>query len=239
MATQKRKRRLQTKCNQKNGKDQCPGKYQLVYDGKSPLFICDSCSHTDYRWKKFYEEYSNIFKTKENWETKKHQVTCIIGFFMYKFNEFYGVDYSLVPKNPNPYGIKECKDAWSLLATFKNDGHEVRRYTHWVFSKGISRGTNITSFGYIVAPWLIRKYQLYVNKKRTLTRSSLLPAHYIEWCRENTPDIFKKYSLSTMNDLGSLLQYTSVYSLEDSIESLVICKAKQIGLIKNNRLNTG
>jgi len=155
---------------------------------------------------------------------------------MYK--EFYGTEYAFVPKNPNPYGCKECKDAWALLATFKNDAHEVRKYLYWVFKKLIKKSTNIVSFKYVSSPGIIRKYNLYVQKKHTLTRSSNLPNEFIAWCKSNIPNIFDEYELTTINDLGALLSLVNFHNVDDgSIEKQAIAMAEKLKLIQDNKLN--
>jgi len=86
---------------------------------------------------------------------------------------------------------------------------------------------------------LIRKYQLYLRNKSVFTRASSLPSEYTEWCLQNIPDIFKHYSLSTMNDLGSLLQYTRLCDAPGKSEIVAISKAEEFGLIKGKKLNLG
>ena len=157
---------------------------------------------------------------------------------MYK--EVYGVAYVFVPTNVNPFSSKECKDVWALLASFNNNADEVRKYLYWIFKKIVNKNTNITSFGYVNTPNLIRKYNLYSASKDILRRETKLPAEFLEWCKVAVPDIFKSYALDTMNDLGALFGYCKTYNLaESSLEAKAIEKAKQIGLIKNNKLNIG
>lgn len=156
---------------------------------------------------------------------------------MYK--EHYGTEYVFVPQNPNPYGCKECKDAWKLLATFKGNAGAVRKYIYWVFTKLVSRSTNITAFGYINTPGIIRKYNLLVEKKKTITRSTTLPNEFIIWCKSNIPNIFNNYELATVNDLGALLSFTKFYEVDYlSDEAQAIRMAEQFNLIKNGKLNT-
>lgn len=181
-----------------------------------------------------------MWKNKDSWEDKKNHVSCILGFFCYMYKEFFTIDYTFVPQNPNPYGAKEVKDSWTLLATFDNDIHEVRKYIYWVFKKGINKNCSITNFGYINAPGLIRKYKLYAEKKKSLTRDSSLPGEFLNWCKLNAVSIFDMYALSTMNDLGALVAYTNEYKLDlddNSVETVVIKKAKELSLIKDGRIN--
>jgi hypothetical protein len=233
----KRRRRM-VKCTE----DGCSGRFNVVYEDCAPIFICDTCSKKDLTWKKFYEDYLQLFVKRENWNIKKHQTSCIMGFFCHMYYEFYKVEYLFWPSNRNPFSSKECVDANKILASFNGNAHEVRKYIYWVFKKGINKNTTITDFGYINAPGLIRKYNLYVKKKNTFRRESKLPKDFIEWCKTNKPGVFDEYNLETMNDLGAMLNFYNTYSTERNmkIESDVILKAKQIGLInKYGNLNIG
>jgi len=154
---------------------------------------------------------------------------------MYK--EHYNTDYIFVPTNRNPYSCKECKDAWKLLATFKGNANDVRKYIFWIFKKLIRNNTNITSLGYINTPGIIRKYNIYVAKKSSITRSSKLPKQFIDWCNNNIPEIFEDYELSTINDLGALLNSTKFYGENNQSEKMAIEMATKLNLIKNGNLN--
>lgn len=200
------------------------------------------CGDKDLTWKKFYEEYLQLFKAKENWDEPKNYVSCIIGMFCHMYKEHYNVDYTFVPKSPNPYSSKECRDAWALLAAFDGNASEARKYIYWLFKKAINKTTAITHFGYINAPGIIRKYKLYSAKKNVLTRSSKLPDEFIIWCKSTIPEIFTKCALDTMNDLGALLSYVAHYNQamkEDCAEKQAICKAESFGLIREGKLNIG
>lgn len=126
------------------------------------------------------------------------------------------------------------------MSAFNGDAHEVRRYIYWFFNKTIGKHTDITSMAYLNTPNIVRKYKLYVEKKKISTRSTALPVELISWCHLNVPDIFDNYELSTMNDLGALLGYVKAYSTElndNNPESRVIVKASLMGLIKDSKLN--
>lgn len=235
---QKTKKRRPSDCKVKTNGEQCRGKYKLNYEDNAPIFTCNKCEDKELTWKKFYNEYLQLFKDKDNWDSDKDKISCIIGFFCYMYEEFYQTSYIFVPQNPNPYGSKECKDAWKLLATFENDAHAVRRYIHWVFKKLIRGSTNITAFGYINSPGIIRKYNLYVQKKQSFSRASTLPSEFIKWCKTNVPEIFDEYELTTMNDLGALLSFVKFYNTNDnSKEKKIILMAEKLKLIQDDKLN--
>jgi hypothetical protein len=237
----KRKKRSTSKCRVKtqNG-DACNGKYRLEHEGAIPLFICDICGDQELTWKKFYTEYLQLWKDKANWSEKRNTVSCILGFFCYMYKEFFVTDYIFVPQNPNPYGAKEVKDSWTLMSAFQNDIEEVRKYIYWVFKKGVNKNVTITNFGYINTPGLIRKYKLYAERRKTFTRDSELPWQFLDWCKECVPEIFNKYALATMNDLGALLAYTREYETElqsQSTEVRTVVAATRYNLIKDGKLN--
>jgi hypothetical protein len=227
-------------CRNKNTQAKCPGKYILSYEDNAPIFTCEKCGDRNLTWSKFYKEYLQLFRVKENWDNKKHQVSCIIGFFCHMYEEFYDTPYVFVPKNPNPFGSKECRDTWALLSAFNGNAHSVRKYIYWFFKHGLSKNSNIISFAYINTPALIRKYMLHVKKKNILTRASKLPTAFVDWCREFAPSIFDSYALETMNDLGALLSYVQYYGSEvGDVEAQTIQRASELGLIKNGKINIG
>jgi len=229
-------------CSQTLQGTKCLGKYSLDFDGNIPIFTCDTCGHKDVTWKKFYEEYLQLYKVRENWYEPKNAVSCVLGIFCHCYREFYQTDYTFVPKTPNPYGIKECRDVWVLLAMFNKNIHDARKYIVWLFGKGLNKGTSITNFGYILTPALVQKYKLYSIKKNVLNRASKLPENFIEYCKTNFSEIFNTTSLDTMNDLGALLAHVKCYDIgfrPDSVEKKVLEAAEQMGLVKDGKLYFG
>jgi len=75
-----------------------------------------------------------------------------------------------------------------------------------------------------------------------MRRESRLPKAFIDWCNTNTPDVFDKYSLDTMNDLGAMLSFYKTYSesRDMGLEFDIILEAKRLGLVtKDGNLNIG
>lgn len=238
----KPKRRKPSNCRQVNQEIPCPGKYTLTYEEGAPIFTCNVCGDQDLTWQKFYNEYLQLYKIKTNWDETRHQISCILGFFCFCYQERYSTNYTFVPQNPNPYGAKECRDAWTMLAAFNGNAHDVRRYIYWVFHKAINKSTTITSLAYLNAPGLIRKYKLYAQKKDILNRASKLPQEFLDWWNNNAKTIQTNYAMSTMNDLGSLLSYVNHYDVDirpDAEERAAIKTAERMNLIVNGKLNVG
>lgn len=240
MSQTKKKRRRVNICQKIIQTTPCLGKYYLYYEDNAPVFICDKCGQKELTWKKFYDEYLHLWKTKENWDKEKDKISCILGFFCHMYRERYNTEYIFVPTSFNPYSSKECKDTRTLLVTFNGNAHEVRKYVYWLFKKCINKSTTITSLGYLVTPNIIRKYNLQIISKNILHRESKLPKNFVEWCKTNTPEIFDKYAFETMNDLGAFYSYYKVYAtIENNSEAIVIKEAERLGLIKDNKLNIG
>lgn len=226
-------------CNNKINENTCGGTVSITHEDGIPVFVCDVCSHKDLTWKRFYSDYLLLYKQKDNWLVEKNYVSCIIGQFCAEYKKRYGVDYTFVPKNPNPFSAKECKDAWIMLAAFGKNSIETRRYIIWAFNRGIGSNAKITSLAYLNTPNLIRRYKLWAQTKDILKRNSKLPSAFLDWCKQNAPEISNQYTLETMNDLGALLNYANAYADLSSVESQVINQATTLGLIKNNKLNIG
>jgi hypothetical protein len=238
----KPRRKKPSNCHQTSPEgNPCLGKYVLTYEANAPIFTCTVCGDTDTTWQKFYNEYLQLYKVKANWDEKKNQVSCIIGFFCFCYQEHYSTNYTFVPQNPNPYGSKECRDAWAMLAAFNGNAHDARKYIYWVFHKAINKTTAITSLGYLNAPGLIRKYKLYAQRKDILNRASRLPQEFLDWWAVNASSIQANYAMVTMNDLGALLSYVNHYTdiPAESEERLAIKKAEQLNLIVSGKLNVG
>ena len=237
MPQPKKKRKYE--CQRKVEGQKCLGNLELGFDDSIPIFTCEKCGFIDDAWKKFYNEYLNLFRSEDNWKEAKNQVSCIIGLFCSEYEKKYGIKYIFVPKNQSPFNAKECRDAWIMLAAFEKNALEVRKYILWSFKYGIGPKAKITSLAYLNVGGLIREYNLWSLKRNVFRRDSLLPDSLIEWCKNNISEVFKKHSLETMNDLGAILSYSKTYFEKDSIEEMIINKAVELGLIKDGQLNIG
>jgi hypothetical protein len=219
--------------------EQCLGSLTLEYEEGAPVFVCERCGGRDETWKKFYTEYLKLYTVEEHWKEPKHQISCILGLFCSEYLKKYNTNYLFVPRNPNPYSAKECRDANLMLATFGKNGLEVRTYIIWAFKFGLGSNAQITSIAYLNAPGLIRKFKLWLEKRKTPTRSTQLPKEFLDWCKIEVPELFTKYTLETINDLGAVLNYARTYSAESQIELKAIQQATTLGLIKDDKLNAG
>lgn len=197
------------------------------------------CGDRNEGWKKFRDNYKELFREEKNWLEPKHTVSCVLGCFLYNYKKHYKTNFALVPNSPNPFSSKEVKDIWKLISAFDGNALDVRKYILWFFSKKIKGSTNITSIAYLNTPNIIREFKIKLEKSKHYTRASKLPPSFIKWCQDNEPSIFNTHELSTMNDLGSILFFTKVFgkSVPNSSENAVIKRAEEMGLIKNGRIN--
>lgn len=188
------------------------------------------CGDKDYTWKKFYNEYLQLYKDNNSWNDNKNKVSCIIGFFCYLYEKHYKTKYTFIPKNPNPYSCRECKLTWELLSAFNNNAVDVKNYLSWVFNKSLKNSTQVFSLAYMSSPTLIRKYNLSKANEFSQERQNALPEKFIEWCKTNTPGVFGKYSLRTYNDLFALYTYTKNFANENNMEKQIITQALKMGI---------
>jgi hypothetical protein len=218
--------------------ESCAGTYNLTHANSIPLFVCDMCGHQDDTWQRFYDNYLQLYRTKNNWEQPKNGVSCVLGLFCRLYKNRYGVDFLFTPKSPNPFKSKECKDAQVLIAAF-GGALPVVDYLKWAFEQGgIPKSSQVVSLAYLTTPNLIRKFLLINKRKHVLTRSSPVPTSFLEWCKISIPELLNNYTLDTMNDLGSLLSYVKSVSLDDnSPEAQAIQAATKLSLIVDGQLN--
>lgn len=204
------------------------------------MFTCEKCGDVNNTWQKFYNEYLELWRDKENWDEPKHKISCLLGFFCYLYKEATGTDYTFVPNNPNPYSSKDVRDTTKLLAAFNGDANQARKYLWWFYKRKFRPSMSIVSINYFNAAGLIRSYKLLLAKQTTLTRASPIPKDFLEWCREYTVQIFDNFELTTMNDLGAMLAYYNTYG-GDPWDPLgtAIEEAERRGLIKEGKLNLG
>lgn len=206
------------------------GSMILAQGDFGPFFVCDHCGAENRTWEKFFTEYLLLYRDMENWEQPKHKTSCLLGFFMYQYQKKYGVEYALIPQNPNPFSSKEVVDLSRILATFGGDAKEVARYIKWVFDKKIRESTKLTSIAYFKAPDLVRKFKLMRAEKKKQKRSEGLPRKLVEWIQKEVPEVLEQYEMKTLNDLYSLKNFVATYDLQDGPEIILLDKAKEFGL---------
>ncbi len=175
------------------------------YDDGNVTYPVFSCKEHGIKnlWKEWWEKYSNFWKFDEKWDTKKDLPTCIVSYFIYKYEEKFGFSFKMDKSNPNIFCGKEYRNAKKIISNFGEDFKSIRNYLKWCFFK--LKKNNLTSLGYFGNTNLINDYLISKNKHKRIIRSTKLPEDFSDWIKNNYSDILNKYELSTYNDLNCMV----------------------------------
>lgn len=189
-----------------------------------PVFFCPDCGPAKNDWEKWWNEYRDAWKDKENWQQKKHQVSCIVGYFCHRYEKQYEQPFAFSYSSPIPYKDKEFVMARRLLTMFDGNAWEIGQYIKWGFEKLISPGYIITGLGFFTKPNIANRFKVLRAKRKVIRRRTPLPKNFIEWCKTNYPEIFELQELEVWNDLNGLVTHVKFYGL-DGIEGSVVREA--------------
>lgn len=190
-----------------------------------PVFSCPSCGPKRNEWKMWWDNYKDLWREKENWKKPADGLSCIVGYFCYKYQQFYNQEYTFSYCNPVPYKDKDFVMARRLLAMFNGDALEAGLYLKWAFAKIVKTPKyEITSLGFFTKPEFVGRYKLAKIRKQKITRSTPLPRDFLGWCWANHPQIFDLQELSNWNDLNGLVSHVK-FNGSVGVEALVVNEA--------------
>jgi len=191
-----------------------------------PVFSCMEHGVQRNDWEKWWNEYSHRWKDKQYWnKTPQDNLSCLMGYFCHKFQEFYGYPFTFAISSPIPYNNKDFNMGRRILAMFDGDIADALVYIKWVFNKKVkTRKKPVTSLGFFALPDFINEFKHAKAMKKILKRSTPLPSGYLDWCRENCPEIFEKQGFKTWNDLNALVLFIRNFG-SDNAEGQVVAEA--------------
>jgi len=211
----------------------CGKEKELSFQGEDiqyPVVCCPEHGPDKNEWEIWMRKYIDYWKTEEYWLKPNSKQSCVIGYFCYKFKEFYGHPYVFSFANPIPYKDKDFIQARRLLTMFNQDAKEIKIYIKWLFAKKIKKNYPITSIGFLATANLVNEYFQAKAQNAKLKRSTNLPETFIAWCQENCTEIFSQREFKTLNDLNGTITYVKTYGF-DNVEGKVIQEAINRGLI--------
>lgn len=223
------------KSRRKSNKCSCGEEKQISYmgDGVSyPVFVCKNCG-PDKRneWEIWWTNYRFLWKDEKNWEDQKHKVSCVMGYFCFKYQEVYGYPFRFDYSSTKPYTSKDFIMCNRLLAMFNGDAKSIKIYIKWIFTTKIRRPEYIISgFGFFVSQKFIAEFSNARARSRVLRRSTPLPTDFIEWCLSNEPDIFDRQELENWNHLNGLVTHVKQWN-QDDVEKRVVNEAVNRGML--------
>jgi len=207
----------------------CGATKEITFEGDSvqyPVFSCPTHG-TDKRneWAIWFEKYKDDWRDDKAWDESNRKLSCLVGYFCYKFSEFYGRPFVFGYENPIPFKSKEFVFLRRVLTMFGQNAREARVYIKWVFAKRVkSTKYTISSVGFFASSKFVNEYLQAKARSGRITRTTKLPNDFVEWCRVSCPEIFDRQELETWNDLNGLVTYVQSYGLE-SIEGKVVLEA--------------
>jgi hypothetical protein len=194
----------------------------------------------------FYENIPGwISKDKDGW----NHITYL-AYFCYKYEQKNGIKFRLVRGKKGPTMGKEAKDfaiLFKLLAPEEYDSlkssdkkairteitYKIYNYINWMFDyKFRTDITSVNGTKLFHIPSLIVEFErMYaVSNKKNANRDKF--SVFVDWCKENIPDIFDSHQLNDRNDLKMIEAYQKTYNLGyDSYESIAINKALEMEII--------
>lgn len=213
----------------------CGKDLEVLFEGdfiQYPVFSCAEHGVQKNEWKKWWDIYSERWKERGYWDKAADKPSCILGYFCYKYKEFFGSPYTFTISSPIPYKSKDFIMARRLLTMFEGNAHDIRIFIKWMFAKKIRKNYPVTSLGFFTNANFINEYKIIKSRSLILKRHTSLPDSFLNWCRNNKPEIFKKQDLNDWNDLNILVGYIKTYG-DDSIEGTIIKEAVAQGLLKD------
>ena len=194
----------------------------------------------------FYEKIPEwISKPKETW----NHIT-LMAYFCHKYEKVHGVRFRLVKWSSNPGRGKESRDFAKLFKTLAPENYATLRplekkdvrtrvnakiynYINWIFDYKFRRGDrSVTGTKLFLLPAMInefeRMYSAFLLKKKSENKFETL----LDWAKKEVPAVFEHHQMEYPEDVNMLQTYVESYSLgEESIEALLLRKAKELGLI--------
>lgn len=196
-----------------------------------PVLSCPECGPQENVWKKWWDQYSELWKDKANWKEKKHALSCLVGFFCAEYEKFYGHPYTFSVVTPQPFKNKDFTMARRILAMLDGDALRAANYLKWAFQfKVRRRNYPVRSLGFFASADFINDYNIARARASVLRRSTPLPEDFLVWCRENEPEVFDLEELVDWNDLNGLVTHVKQYGGDDP-QARVVAEAVRRGML--------
>jgi len=158
------------------------------------------------KYRKFFDKFAEI----DTLELSQWKPAHLIGYFVRKYKETYGVDYPWKFNNPSP---SKCFEVWqfnTLCAKLSANPKILKEYIDWAYLNLVPKAKRrFTSISFITKDEVLIPYKMNVllggKKNLTVDRSTQLPASYRSILRE-----VGNINVETYGDLSFILQMESV-----------------------------
>lgn len=133
------------------------------------------------KWRKFFDKLKEI----ETLEVSQWKVAHVLGYFVKKYKEAYGVDYCWKFNNQNPNKSFEVWQINTLAAKLSANPQILKDYIDWVYQNLVPQAKRrLTSISFMTKDEVVNPYKINVllggKKNPNIDRSTSLPANYQE-----------------------------------------------------------
>lgn len=211
----------------------CGGVYSVEYNEDNiPKMVCGLCGHTLDDWSKWEEEYKDLWRKEKNWQNKKDHMSCILGYFVARFEAYYKSQYTFSLNEKGLFRGPEINTARRAYKLLGEDALRVKLYIDWLFEFKIPRrNKKIRSVTLLASANLIQEFKFAEEYNRKVRRDTKVPVKVHNWIEKNIPDF--EYELNDFGELKVLLGAVKQGYYADDRSLALLIKA----LKKNNYID--
>lgn len=210
----------------------CGGTYEVIYnDDDIPFLKCDTCEHEINDWVKWTNEYKDYWMVAERWDEKKNHITCLLGYFAYKFNKHYEFEYAWSLNDKGLFRGPEANILRRVYSAFNKDPGMVKDYIDWYFAVKIKRRKKrITSLSFLAVPALMNEFKIVYKKSQQITRDRKLPGGMLRWIRDFAPSI-QDFQMEDYGDLKHMLEIYKARQIDNEHVNKFVAELKRQNVI--------
>lgn len=174
----------------------------------------------------------------------------IMAYFLRKYEQTYGVRFSLAAYKGNPAKTKECRDFANLIKRFRSENYELKspemkneenkmvnkkiyNFINWVFDKKFSTSENtITGTRIFLNNNLINEFEAKYKRSQEKNKDSKKLESFFKKVVKLFPEVKESYALNSKDDIKIMEQSIKFYDLDNSsAEVKIVRAAKKAGLL--------
>lgn len=129
-------------------------------------------------YKKLFAKFAEI----DSIDVKEWKTNHVLGYFVKKYKEQYGIDYKFKFNSPAPSKCFEVFQIKRLAMNLSSDPVILKEYIDWIFlNKVVKAKRRLTSISFMTVEDIVAEYKfnvLMVVKPDGISRSTLLPEKY-------------------------------------------------------------
>ncbi len=156
---------------------------------------------------KWHSEYKELYKDSLNAKDATSSALCLLGFFCFKYKEYYNQDFSL-SYNESFFTSTEVTICRKILKNFSDKYSDSKKYVSWYFKSKIQeKKKRITSLSALNFVPLINEFNQWNQKVSRITRSTKIDSKVPAWVKNNCPIIYENFDMNDFGDLKSILSW--------------------------------